>query len=151
MNVGFSSSGVANPESRVTALLLLGFIKGWNRRQEIWPEKKSLSSNLGRFTSSLPPLPLGLWNQELSENRRNNLWGSITSGQNLEPQRLSLAGPPMIFISHGVAVGKHDRIADLCARSDVTTFAGIAVENFHFSSADIRGLTRIFQKQFPNV
>lgn len=35
------------------------------------------------------PSPSDLWNHRVSGKFENNLWGSISCGQNLEPQRLS--------------------------------------------------------------
>jgi hypothetical protein len=39
------------------------------------------------------PSPLYLWNHRLSGKSMSNLWGSITYGQNLEPQRVTLFAP----------------------------------------------------------
>ncbi len=101
-----------------------------------------LRSELGRvyWFVTPPPSPVDLWNQELRPKSRNNLWGSVTYGQNLEPQVLSLARLPLIFISHGAAVAKNDRFSELCARSDVTTFGVMPVENFGLL---LRGFTRM--------
>jgi hypothetical protein len=41
-----------------------------------------------------PPSPSNLWNHRVSGKFENNLWGSMSCGQNLEPQRLRTDFPP---------------------------------------------------------
>lgn len=56
----------------------------------------------------------------VSGKLQNNLLGSASYGQNLEPVRLSSVRALVASITHGVAVKQHARIREMRARSDVT-------------------------------
>src|SRR5579871_2206892 len=90
-----------------------------------------------------PPLPPVYWNLWVSGKLVSNLWGSISYGQNLEPQRLNCVWPLLIFISHGVAVAQNDRTFGMGARSDVTRSASSLWKFNNSSATDLHGSTRI--------